>query len=201
MITSGWKSFSILAVVLILLLYPHKAFSQTAIVPINITVNGNLTISDANNDASSGKNPTLNVNLTVTPDLGAAAATGDANFRIRTNRSTWRLTAQRTLEVDTGPTNIIAMDVGLTITTLAGSSANPNAGTKVAPFNSQTDLSNVPVGAPVTVIAGTAKTSITRDNTNINNYFQVNTRYSILPDFFYQPGTWRTTVTYNLVSP
>ena len=201
MIISSQNFLFILAVVLTLLLYSREAFSQTATVPINITVNGNLTISDANNDASSGKNPTLNVNLTVTPDLGAAAATGDANFRIRTNRSTWRLTAQRTLEVDTGPTNIIAMDVGLSVTTLAGSNANPNAGTKVAPFNSQTDLSNVPVGAPVTVIAGTAKTSITRDNTNINNYFQINTRYSILPDFFYQPGTWRTTVTYNLVSP
>lgn len=185
----------------LLFITSEQSFSQTATIPINITVNGTLTISDANNDASSGKNPTINVNLSVTPDLGAAAVTGDANFRIRTNRSVWRLTAQRTSEVDTGPTNIVATDVGLLISTQAGANANSMAGILVAPFNAQTDLSSVSTTAPVDVISGTAKTSTARDNTNTNNYFQVNTRYSILPDFFYQPGTWRTTITYNLVSP
>ena len=190
-----------LVVLLILLTTPIKSFSQSATVPISINVNGTLTISDASNDASSGKNPTINVNLSITPDLGAAPVTGNANFRIRTNRSTWRLTAQRTTEIDTGPTNIVAMDVGLLITTQSGSNANAMAGTLVAPFNAQTDLGSISTAAPVDVISGTAKTSTARDNTNSNNYFQVNTLYSILPDFFFQPGTWRTTITYNLVSP
>ena len=190
-----------LIALLVLLTTPLKSFSQSATVPININVNGTLTISDASNDASSGKNPTINVNLSITPDLGAAPATGNANFRIRTNKSTWRLTAQRTAEIDTGPTNIVAMDVTLLVTTQAGTNANAMAGTLVAPFTAQTDLSSISTSAPVDVISGTAKTSTAKDNTNTNNYFQVNTQYSILPDFFFQPGTWRTTITYNLVSP
>ena len=191
----------VLIVTITLFTTPIKSFSQSATVPININVNGTLTISDASNDASSGKDPTINVSLSLTPDLGAAAVVGNANFRVRTNRSTWRLTAQRTSEIDTGPTNIIAMDIGLLITKQAGSNANPNAGTLVAPFNAQTDLSSISTSAPVDVVSGTAKTSTTRDNSNINNYFQVNTQYSIFPDFYYQPGTWSTTITYNLVSP
>lgn len=193
--------FPILVAVQLLLVMPMQTFSQTATVPISITVNGNLTISDANNDASSGKDPTLNVNISITPDLGAAAATGNANFRIRTNRSSWKLVAQRTSEVDTGPTNISASDVGLLITTQAGSKANPDAGSLIAPFNTKTDISKISTSTPVNVISGKLKTSRERDNTNSNNYFQINTQYSLVPDFFYQPGTWKTTVTYNLVSP
>ena len=193
--------YAILLVLLVLLTVPVKTFSQSATVPININVNGTLTISDAANDSNAGKNPTINVNLSITPDLGAAPVTGNANFRIRTNRSAWRLTAQRTTEVDTGPTNIVAMDIGVLISTQAGTNANAMAGTLVAPFTAQTDLSSISTSAPVDVISGTAKTSAARDTTNTNNYFQINTLYSILPDFFFQPGTWRTTITYNLVSP
>ena len=195
------KFFYLTSIIVIICALPLHTLSQTATVPINISVNGTLTISDANNDASAGKNPTINVNLSITPDLGATAVAGDANFRLRTNRSNWRLTAQRTLEVDTGPTNISAADVGLLITTAAGTKANPSAGFLVSPFNAQTNLNSISTSVPVDVISGTAKTSTERDNSNINNYFQVNTRYSIFPDFFYQPGTWRTTITYNLVSP
>ena len=197
------KHFICICVIALLmsLVTPIKTFCQSATVPININVNGTLTISDASNDASSGKNPTLNVNLSITPDLGAAPAVGNANFRIRTNRSTWRLTAQRTAEIDTGPTNIVAMDVTLLVTTQAGTNGNAMAGTLVAPFTAQTDLSSISTATPVDVISGTAKTSTARDNTNSNNYFQVNTQYGILPDFFFQPGTWKTTITYNLVSP
>ncbi len=189
--------------IILILLYsiPLETFSQSAIVPINITVNGTLTLSDTNNDTKSGKDPTLNVNLTITPDLGASGSIGGASFRIRTNRPNWRLTAQRTQEVDTGPTNIVAMDVALVISTQAGSNANATAGILVAPFNASTDLNSVPVSSPATVVSGTAKTSSARDSTNTNNYFQVNTIYGISPDFFFQPGTWRTTITYNLVSP
>ncbi len=193
--------FLVLIILLILLTTPIKSFSQSATVPININVNGTLTISDALNDASSGKNPTINVNLSITPDLGAAPVSGGANFRIRTNRSTWRLTAQRTVEIDTGPTNIVAMDIALLVTTQAGTNANAMAGILVAPFTAQTDLGSISTSAPVDVISGTAKTSTAKDNTNTNNYFQVNTQYSILPDFLFQPGTWSTTITYNLVSP
>ena len=192
--------FLLLAVALIIS-RPYKSFPQSATVPININVNGTLTITDAANDTNSGKDPTINVNLSITPDLGSAEVKGNANFRIRTNRSVWRLTAQRTTEIDTGPTNIVAMDIGVLITKSAGSNANINAGTIVAPFNAQTDLSSIPTSSPIDVLNGTAKTSVARDNSNTNNYFQITTVYSIFPDFFFQPGTWQTTITYNLVSP
>src|SRR3989338_6981406 len=64
--------------------------------PLSITVNGALVISDADNDTMAGVNPTKNVTLNITPDLGHTIQSGGANFRVRTNRSAWRLTAQRT---------------------------------------------------------------------------------------------------------
>lgn len=199
------KKFKLFCLTLVLVILlnslPTRVFSQTATIPINISVKGTLTISDANNDSSSGKNPTINVDLSITPDLGATEVSSDAKFRIRTNLKKWKLTAQRTKEVDDGPTNIKADDVGVEVTTQAGSKADPNAGKLLSPFNSKTDLSKISTSRPVDVIKGQNKTSKQRDNSNADNYFQVNTTYSIFPDFFYTPGTWKTTITYNLVSP
>ena len=171
-----------------------------ATVPINVTVNGALVLTDAANDTMLGVNPTLNVNLSVTPDLGQTAVTGGANFRIRTNRNTWRLTAQRTATVDSG-TGLIDSDVSVTIAKSAGSTGNANAGNLVAPFTSSTTLMSIPIASTVDVISGTAKTSSAKDGSNTNNYFQVNTSYGVNPDFFFTPGTFSTTITYNLVSP
>ena len=173
-----------------------------ASVPLSVTINGSLVISDASNDTAAGKNPTTNVNISVTPDLGAATATGSANFRIRTNNSTWRLTTSRTAS-SVGGTGIADTDVSVTIAKSTGTNANAASGALVAPFTAQTSLSSIPV-PPATaadVISGTAKTSSARDSSNANNWFQVNTTYGIEPDFFYTPGTFSTTITYNLVSP
>ena len=169
-------------------------------VPLSVTVNGSLVISDASNDTMAGVNPTTNVNLSITPDLGQTLQSGSANFRVRSNRAAWRLTAQRTAS-NAGGTGITDTDVLIDIAKSAGTSANANAGALVAPFTAQTDLSSITTASAVDVISGTAKTSSAKDNTNTNNYFQVNTQYSIQQDFFYAPGTWSTTVTYSLVSP
>lgn len=171
-----------------------------ATVPLSVTVNGSLVISDADNDTMAGKDPTKNVNLSVTPDLGHTVQSGSANFRVRTNRATWRLTAQRTAS-DAGGTGIADTDVLVDISKSAGSSANANAGTLVAPFNAQTNVSSITTATAVDVVNGTAKTSSAKDANNTNNWFQVSTAYSIQPDFFYTPGTYTTTVTYSLVSP
>lgn len=171
-----------------------------ATVPLSVTVNGSLVISDADNDTMLGKDPTKNVNISVTPDLGATNATGSANFRIRTNRSAWRVTAQRTAS-DAGTTGIADTDVKVDIAKSTGSTANAAAGALVLPFTAQANLSNIPTISAADVIAGTAKTSSAKDGSNTNNWFQVNTTYSITPDFFYTPGTFSTTITYNLVSP
>lgn len=177
-----------------------EAKAAAASVPVSIEVNGSLVVSDADNDTMAGKDPTKNVSLTVTPDLGQTTQTGTANFRIRSNRSTWRLTAQRTAS-DAGGTGIGDTDVLVDIAKSAGSNANANAGSIVAPFTAQTNLSSITTASAVDVINGTAKTSSAKDNSNANNYFQVNTTYSIQPDFFYTPGTYSSTITYSLVSP
>ena len=171
-----------------------------ASVPLSVTVNGSLVISDASNDTMAGTNPTTNVSLTVTPDIGQTIQSGSANFRIRSNRATWRLTAQRTAS-DTGGTGIADADLLVDVTKSAGSNANASAGALVAPFTAQTNLSSITTAASVDVVNGTAKTSSAKDNANANNWFQVGTTYSIQPDFFYSPGTFSSTVTYNLVSP
>ncbi|MBI2995897.1 MAG: hypothetical protein HYY52_04250 [Candidatus Melainabacteria bacterium] len=176
-----------------------KTFAEV-IVPLNVTVNGSFVITDAANDSMSGTNPTINVNLNVTPDIGAGTVNGQANFRIRTNRTTWRLTTQKTA-TNTGGTGLADTDVSLIVSKSAGSTGNANAGNLVAPFNAPTTIASIPTATAIDVISGTAKTSGAKDGTNTNNYFQVNTTYGVQPDFFYSPGTFSTTITYNLVSP
>lgn len=176
-----------------------KAFSA-AKVPLNVKVNGSLVITNAANDTVEGKNPNIDVNLQVTPDIGAAIVEGEANFRIRTNHNNWRLTAQKTKSVD-DMTGLTDTDIVLNLKTLAGESANPNSGALLAPFNAETNLSTIPDANSVDVVKGNAKTSKNKDGLNKNNYFQVNTKYGVYPDFFYSPGTFSTTITYNLVSP
>ena len=174
--------------------------AASASVPLSITVNGSLVVSDADNDTMAGKDPTKNVTLTVTPDLGQTIQSGSANFRIRSNRSAWRLTAQRTAS-DAGGTGIADSDLLVDVAKSAGSNANASAGALVSPFTAQTDLSSITTASAVDVVNGTAKTSSAKDNANANNWFQVSTTYSIQPDFFYAPGTFSSTITYSLVSP
>ena len=193
----------LIAVLIIFALYSLEDIAPAqaaAIVPVNVTVNGALVITDALNDSMAGTNPNINVTLNVTPDLNAANVTGQANFRIRTNRSAWRLTAQRTIS-NAGGTGIVDTDVTLSVAKSAGSTGNASAGALVSPFTSSTTLNSIPTASSTDVVSGCAQTSNAKDGTNTNNYFQVNTTYAISPDFFYTPGTYSTTVTYNLVSP
>ena len=196
------KLFLIMILIISIGLYSSKdiASVQAATVPVNVTVNGALVITDASNDSMSGTNPNINVNLSVTPDLGASTVTGQANFRVRTNRTTWRLTAQRTAS-NAGTTGIADTDVTLSVSKSAGSTANASAGALVAPFTAATTINSIPTASSANVVSGTTKTSTSRDSNNTNNYFQVSTTYGIAPDFFYTPGTYATTITYNLVSP
>jgi len=197
------KIIFLIVTLAILTLYSSKDIASAqaaATVPVNVTVNGSLVITDASNDSMAGTNPNINVNLSVTPDLGAAIVTGQANFRIRTNRAAWRLTAQRTTS-NAGGTGLADTDVTLSVAKSAGSTGNASAGALVAPFTAATTLNSIPTATSADVISGTAKTSSAKDGTNTNNYFQVNTTYGVAPDFFYTPGTYSTTITYNLVSP
>lgn len=197
------KKISVMLVIM-LLLYTDFLITVSAdaavTVPISVTVNGSLVVTDADNDTGSGKDPTKNVTISVTPDIGQSTVTGSANFRVRTNRTTWRVTASRTA-FSAGTTGLAETDVKVTITKSAGTNGNAASGALVAPFTSQTDLMSIPTTGSADVISGTAKTSSAKDGANTNNWFQVSTTYGVDPDFFYTPGTASTTVTYNLVSP
>ncbi|OGI20790.1 MAG: hypothetical protein A3B68_09650 [Candidatus Melainabacteria bacterium RIFCSPHIGHO2_02_FULL_34_12] len=195
----------ILSLILVLLMFGLqsiniKAKAGTAQVPLNITVNGSLVITDADNDNMSGVDPTRSVTIQVTPDLLQSQVTGGINFRIRTNKTAWRLTTNRTAS-NAGGTGLIDSDISVTIAKSAGTTGNLNAGTIVSPFNAATNLTSIPTSGSKDVISGTARTSSAKDSTNQNNYFQVNTLYGVAPDFFYTPGTFSTIITYNLVAP
>ena len=177
-----------------------KARSSQAIVPLNITVQGKLVITDANNDNRTGYDPTLNVRLHLIPDLYAPLATGSSSIRIRTNLSNWKLTAQRS-NVNSSTANIDPGDISLSFTTQAGTKANPNAGKLLPPFDTQTNLSRIATASPTDILKGNSKTSIDKDPENKNNWFQLTSNYSISPDFFFETGEWNTVVSYNLVSP
>ncbi len=176
------------------------ARSNQATVPLNITVSGKLIITDSENDNKSGTNPTINVNLKLSPDLNNSTVSGSSSIRIRTNLNSWKLTAQRS-NLSDSPVNIDPKDISLSFTTQAGSKANPNAGKLLSPFNQVTNLSQISSNNPTDVLIGVSKTSLDRDPENRNNWFQLTSNYSVLPDFFYEIGEWNTTVSYNLVSP
>lgn len=174
------------------------AVSNQATVPLNITVLGKLVITDANNDNKSGSNPTLNVALKLSPDLNNSTVSGSSAIRIRTNLSAWKLTALRSNQ----NSNIVdPNDISLKFTTQAGSNANPNCGKLLAPFDQITTLNQISTASPTEILSGNTKTSIAKDPDNRDNWFQLNSNYSISPDFFYGIGEWNTTISYNLVSP
>lgn len=177
-----------------------SVMSNQATVPINITVQGKLILTDAENDNKSGENPTLNINLKLTPDFNQSIVSGSSAIRIRTNLNSWKLTAQR---ANSQPQNVIIdpEDIALSFTTQTGNKANPNAGKLLSPFNQITNLSKISTNEPSDVLIGSSKTSMEKDPENKNNWFQVTTNYSVSPDFLYEVGEWGTTVSYSLVSP
>ena len=176
------------------------AYSYQALVPLNITVHGKLIITDGENDTQSGLNPTTNVSLRITPDLNNSIISGTSKVRIRTNLSSWKLTAGRK-DLDNSQTNIDPNDVTLKISTESGSAANPNCAKLLPPFDQTTNIGQISSFNPTEILSGNSKTSFTRDPENKNNWFQLTSTYSILPDFFYGIGDWNTTISYNLVSP
>lgn len=176
-----------------------KAESSQAVVPLKINVNGRLVITDAENDTVSGKDPTLNVYLKLTPDLGSSVVSGSSSIRIRTNLNRWILTAKRSPQ--TGSTNINPKDISLNFVTSAGSKANPHAAELISPFNGIANLSQIKVNSPTKILNGISKTSVAKDHFNKDNWYQLTANYSTSPDFFLDEGDFNTQISYNLVSP
>lgn len=184
--------FIVLLFLVIIVTSKDSCFAQIATVTNNLTVNPTIVISDASTESS---NPTQSVALSLTPSVGASNATGSANFRIRTNQPAWHVIVTKGT-YSAGTTSTAESDITVALTTSAGSSANASAGTLA--YASKT-LSSITSGE--TIVTGTAKTSSLRDSSNTNNYFQVNTSYSIPQDFFFTPGSATTSLTFTLSAP
>lgn len=184
----------LIVILFLVIIFTNKnlSFAQTSSVTDNFTVNSALVISDASTEVS---NPTQAVSLMITPAVGATDATGSANFRVRSNQPTWHISVSKGT-YNAGTTNTAASDVTISLSTSAGSTANSSAAS--LSYTSKT-LSSITNGE--TVVSGIAKTSSTRDSSNTNNYFQVNTSYSIPQDFYFEPGTATISLTFTLSSP
>lgn len=170
-----------------------------AVVNITATVNQGLAITNGSDTA----NPTISSSISVTPAVGASDASDTQVIRVRSNKSTWTLTAYQSTAFDGGTTALAATDVKVMISAgTHGSATNASAGTFSSTFSGTTgtlnDISTM-VGTPTTIVTGAAKTSTSRDSSaNANNYFAISNVYSVAQDFFFAPGTATAQITYIL---
>lgn len=185
--------------------YSLIASSNTAYVPVNITVEGKLIITDAEDESIvKGAAPSLNTVLRLQKKGNKNLVANKKAIRIRTNLNNWKLTAQRVDLPLYRSRKINPKYVSLLLSTQSGSKANPKAGKLASPFNTASNLSKISSNLPTDVIIGQSKTSKDRDPTNKNNWFQVTSTYSILPKYFTHKNKindWNAIISYNLVSP
>ncbi len=188
----------IFAFIFVLFLTVNKA-SADATVNFSANINGSITVSDDSNDASGGKDPTLNTSITLTPDLGATVAFGSSNFRVRTNLTMWQLGSQRS-GFNAGTTGLDTTDVSLSVTKTAGSNANASSCALQGAFSGVTDLSEISTSSATPICTGSAITSSARDTANSTNYLRFQILYFLNQDFFFTPGTASDTITYTVIS-
>lgn len=162
-----------MALVFLFFLGIGKAYSNSATVPLSIEVHGKLIITDENNDNKSTRrvNSTSHINLDRRREFYNVVS--ENGLRIRTNVKKWRLIATITEDSVEGK-SISSKNILLRYKTSAGSSANPDAGRLVAPFNKKVRLKAVLKNPNLIVIEGNSKTSLERDKENENNWFGVN---------------------------
>lgn len=191
----------IVTIVILCFLYTSNltATPSQAIVPLNITVQGKLIITDAESDNILNPGPNLDRILRFQKSSNKSSYLNKA-IRIRTNLNAWKLTAQRT-DLKNQAVKINPKNISILFTTQAGLKANPNAGKLTPPFNTKTNLSKISSISPTGILIGKSKTSYRKDPTNKNNWFQLTSTYSISPRFLSKNSQWSTLISYNLVSP
>lgn len=156
------------------------AKANSAIVPLNIVVQGKLIISDAESDSNNSSN-TLNTTL-------------NTKIRIRTNLNRWQLIANRNNEIENSK---ILVSYKLS----AASKANPKAAKLNSIFNNPTLLNNISRDSQTTILQGLSKTSIERDTGNYNNYLELSQSFSSTDNSEISESELNSTsITYNLVS-
>ncbi len=156
--------------------------------PLSITVSGVAEISN-----TAGGNSLISINWTNIPSIGATNLTNTSSIKVRANTSTWKVQMAKSTANDNETIN--DSEISLSFTKTAGSTGSISSGNIQGGITSLANLSNT----PITVLQGSSKTSSALDNRNSNNYLELNTTYSLVPDFFHNTKTFPETHTITFI--
>lgn len=174
----------IITLISILLLVINTSFleakSNSAVIPLNISVQGKLIISDAESDGHDNSN-ILNTSL-------------NTKIRIRTNLNRWQLVATRNNEIEN---NKILISYKLS----AARKANLKSAKLNSNFSNPTLSNNIPRNSQITILEGLSKTSLERDSGNHNNYLELSQDLNSIDNSeVSESDIANTSITYSLVS-
>ncbi|MBI3591033.1 MAG: hypothetical protein HY094_06635 [Candidatus Melainabacteria bacterium] len=148
-------------------------------------------------------NPVLNAAFTIQPDVSPFTDCWTGAIRIRSDKNSWRLVANRN-----GPNpvsvsgdqsnNVKADDITLKLELKNFGMADPNGAVLVSPFPSQTDLSSIQSG---TLIVSGIKRSGNSCSVNNQNFYKLTKTLCLFRDFVFNVGEYNGEVSYTLISP
>lgn len=198
------KTNTILVVVLVLSwvvkFTPMESHACSAVVPISITVNGRIVVTDAVDDSSTkGRSGIIQQSILVRKRKGSDIYKGQSSLRIRSNLKKWQLLTNRT---DSDSNNLDSDNFYITYDIEHAANANPLAASLTRKFKGEVPLANIPSGSSVVLVNGKTKTSIARDSKNANNWVGVNLKYTYYPKNEENlDNALSTVISYSVVSP
>ena len=148
-------------------------------------------------------NPSINANFTILPDISPFTDCWEGTIRIRSNRSSFRLTANRSGPTSTSMTgnpqdDVTASDLTLLFQFKNFGMAQPDGAILVSPFSSETDLSSIQSGT--FILSGLKKSGNSCSNFD-PNFYKLTKRLCLFRDFVFNPGEYNGQVFYLLVAP
>ena len=148
-------------------------------------------------------NPVISANFNLLPELGVFKDCFEGSIRIRTNRSNWRLIANRVgpepIRINGDPKdNIKPKDITFLATLKAFGKAPSNGGVLVSPFFYETDLSSIQSG---TLIASGIKKSDNSCSPHNSSFYQIRSTLCLFRDFVFNVGEYNGEVSYTVIAP
>lgn len=197
------RIFILLFIFLLLPYHPignRKVYAASVAVPISITVNGKMIITDPAEESNSGAGaPEYQQAVKLKKSGTESSYHGKAAIRVRSNLKDWRLVAKR---AQAGKDSVEEENFYLIYTLSAGSKANSAAAILTKPFLKPVSLGSISPKEPSTVLVGTSNTSNQQDPGNGNNYLELGLEYNYFPsEETIQADEMNTIVSYGLVSP
>ena len=148
-------------------------------------------------------NPTINVSFNIQPDVSPFTDCWNGAIRIRSDRNSWRLIANRTgpnpISVQGAPSdNVTANDISITFTSQDFGSAPPNGAVLVSPFTSKTNLTSIQSGT--LIVSGIKKSGNSCASTN-QNFYKVTKEMCLFRDFVFNVGSYSGQLIFTLIAP